>query len=145
MDPLSITTGIIALYSTLLQLREFAAIYAEAPQVISYIQRDCSTTLNIIRRARSKLDQLDALLTDDDKTDHESIRRDLLGNIEELLRKLFSLQSTLKDLLRSPDTNFDQLRNLVTTRAKINVLRGLHRDIVERREVFERLQRSLDS
>jgi hypothetical protein len=145
MDPLSIATGIITLYSTLLQLKKFKDSYTEAPQIILDIERDCSITLKIIRKAKSRLDRLDGLLTADDHINDESIKRDLVDNINELKPQILSLQNDLKRFLELPNTNFDQLKSWVTRPSQVRRLKDWHRKIVERREHFERLQRDLDS
>jgi len=145
MDPLSITTGIITLYSTLLQLKKFKDSYTEAPQIIIAIERDCNITLNIIRNARSRLDRLDRVLKVDDHINDESIKRDLVDNIKELQPQILSLQNDLKRLLELPNTNFHQLKSWVTRPSQVRRLKDWHRKIVERRKHFERLQRDLDS
>lgn len=145
MDPISITTGIISLYSTLLQLKKFKDSYTEAPQIILAIERDCSITLKIIRKAKSRLDRLDRVLTADDHINDESIKRDLVDNIKELKPQILSLQNDLKRFLELPNTNFHQLKSWVTRPSQVRRLKDWHRKIVERRGHFERLQRDLDS
>jgi len=145
MDPLSIATGIITLYSTLLQLKKFKDSYTEAPQIILDIERDCSITLKIVRKAKSRLDRLDGLLTADDHINDESIKRDLVDNINELMPQILSLQNDLKRFLELPNTNFDQLKSWVTRPSQVHRLKNWHRKIIERRKHFERLQRDLDS
>jgi hypothetical protein len=145
MEPLSITTGIITLYSTLLQLKKFKNSYTKAPQTISDIERDCSITLKIIRKAKSRLDRLDRVLTVDDHINDESIKRDLVDNIEELKPQILSLQNDLKRFLELPNTNLHQLKSLVTRTSQVDRLNDWHKKIVERRKHFERLQRELDS
>lgn len=145
MDPLSITTGIITLYSTLLQLKKFKDSYTEAPQIILAIEHDCSITLKIIRKAKSRLDRLDRVLTVDDHINDESIKRDLVDNVEELKPQILSLQDDLKRFLEVPNTNFHQLKSWATRPSQVHQLKDWHRKIVERRKHFERLQRDLDS
>jgi hypothetical protein len=145
MEPFSIATGIITLYSTLLQLKKFKDSYTEAPQIILDIEHDCSITLKIIRKAKSRLDRLDRVLTVDDHINDESIKRDLVDNINELKPQILSLQNDLKRFLELPNTNFDQLKSWVTRPSQVRRLKDWHRKIVERREHFERLQRDLDS
>jgi hypothetical protein len=145
MDPLSITTGIITLYSTLLQLRKFKDSCAEAPQVILEIERDCSITLKIIRKAKSRLDRLDRVLTKEDRFNDGCIKNDLVDSIEKLKPQILSLQNDLKRYLELPNTNFHQLKSWVTRPINVSQLRDWHKKIVERREHFERLQRELDS
>jgi hypothetical protein len=145
MDPLSITTGIITLYSTLLQLKKFKDSYTEAPQIVLAIERDCSVTLKIIRTAKSRLDRLDRVLTVDDHINDESIKRDLVDNIKELKPQILSLQDDLKRFLELPNTNFDQLKSWVMRPSQVHQLKDWHRKIVEKRKHFERLQRDLDS
>lgn len=148
MEPLSITTGIITLYSTLLQLKKFKDSYTEAPQIILAIERDCSITLKIICKAKSRLDQLgqlDRVLTVDDHINYESIKRDLEDNIKELKPQILSLQNDLRRFLELPNTNFHQLKSWVTRPSQVRRLKDWHGKIVERREHFERLQRDLDS
>jgi hypothetical protein len=144
MDPLSITTGIVTLYSTLASLKRFRDEYRNAPQVIKDIEVDCEVTFQIIRHAKDILDTRDSLLGPDDFESVVNIRAELAKHINLLQLQVEDLRNELlKFMLSQPSTRFGMLTSKTMLPWATQPFTEAHTKIVKRRKEFERLKQSL--
>ena len=144
MDPLSITTGIITLYSTAWGLKKLVDSYREAPEVIKTLERDCDETLDIILHTKSRLDSYERHPTPEDAFNPIDIRQKLREHIINLHPDIKALKAELRTLLRPPATNYEHLRGLILKAHHVSNLKVLHKKIHGRLPHFDRLLKSLD-
>jgi len=145
-DPLSITTGIITLYSALLQIKRLKEAYKQAPQIVSALEEDCDATLKIIRHAKSRLDRLEVILKNDDYIGAVNIRDELETRILLLRPEIEALQIDLCDFLRRPSKTWslDQVTAFFTRSNQMRRLTEMHNKMAQKRQIFESFQRALD-
>jgi len=144
MDPLSITTGIITLYSTIWQLKRLKDAQAEVPEVIRLLEADCDHTLGVILHTKSRLDSHDRHPTPNDVFNPIDIREKLRANIACLHPEVKSLQAALTTLLQSPGTNYDYLKSLLVKQRHVTHLKSVHKKIAGKLEHFDRLLQALE-
>jgi hypothetical protein len=144
VDPLSVTTGIITLYSAVWQLKSLKDSYTDAPEIIRSLERDCDETLTVILHTKYRLDSYDRQLTPDDTFNPVDIREKLRNYIATLHPEAKALETELTALLRSPETNYAYLKSLVVKAHHVRHLENMHKKIVDRLVQFDRLLRSVD-
>ncbi len=144
MDPLSITTGIITLYSVVWQLKSLRDSYREAPETIKALARDCDDTLNVILHTIWRLDSYEPDPDPDKTFNPVDIRYRLREHIATLYPEVKALREKLAAIQREPETNWDHLAAHVLKRPRLSHLEGVHRRIAERLVQLDRLLRSVD-
>lgn len=144
MDPLSIITGSITLYSAVWSLKKFKDSYSEAPEFISELLEDCNQTLKILLHAKSILRQLDKTLVNQDVFGPVNIRDELNGNIACLQPDIEALQKQLTALEHPAKTNYDLWKKRVKRFLQISQLEESHKKIFKKLKRFEQIRQSLD-
>ena len=147
MDPLSITTGIITLWSVLSKIKKFKDAYDEAGSVLTTLENECELTLDIIRSTKRDLDRLE-LITGSYYVDGDVNNRQKLARIiKELRPDLLSLSDEITRLSAEPKT-----RVALWTRQGRRLLQSppgnvaqLQKRIIKKREEFTQLRAALDS
>jgi hypothetical protein len=146
-DPLSITTGIITLWSVISKIKKFKAAYEEAGNLLNTLESECELTLDIIRSTKRGLDRLELITGSYYIDGGVNIRQRLARTIEELRPDLFSLSKEITQLSAEPKTRL----SVWTSRGKRllqsppgNVAQ-LQKRIVKKREEFNQLRAALDS
>lgn len=144
VDPLSITTGIITLYSVVWQLKKFKDFYIDAPEIIRSLEEHCEETLNIILHTKYRLDSHERHPTPDDTINPVDIRERLRKNIATLHPEVKALQAELTTLLKSPETHYAYLKSLLVKARHASRLENMHKKIIDRLGQFDRILRSFD-
>lgn len=144
MDPLTITTGIITLYTAVWQLEKLRESYTNVPEIIKSLERDCDGTLRIILHTKYRLDRHDRHPSPDDPVNPIDIREEMRKIIALLHPEVEALKAELTTLLRSPETNYDYLKSRLVKARHVHHLQSMHKKIGERLVQFDRLLRSVD-
>ena len=144
MDPLSIITGSITLYSAASSLKKFKDSCSEAPEFISELLEDCNQTLKILLHAKFILRRLDRALVDKDAFGPVNIRNELKKNIASLQPDIETLREQLTALEHPAKTNYDLWKKRVKKILRKSQLEESHKKISKKLDGFERIRRSLD-
>jgi len=144
-DPLSITTGIVTLYSTVWSLRKLIIAYKDAPETVRLLARDCDETLDIVLHTKCRLDNYDRHPTPEDTLNPVDIRQKLRDNINALRPDIDALKEELRTLQRPAETNYAHLKKSILMPNHVSKLKGLQKKINSRLPQFDRLLKSLDA
>jgi len=137
MDPLTIATGIITLYSVVWHLRRLSESFTSVPAVVANLERETSWTLRILIHTQWRLYFDSGPLASDDynPTDIRGLLADVIG---ELRPEVQALRADLVEMLRPPETNFESIMHRLSM-THLSRLRRAHRAISERLRHFDRV------
>lgn len=145
MDPLSIATGLVTFYTTVLHIKAFTDALRDAPEIIATVEQECSQTLRTLCHTKSQLMWLEEIAPSDARSRITSIREDLLENIACLLHEGAELRLEIARLSKAPRTNLDQLKTWAARPRYVPRIVEAHKKLVTRRQAIERLRNVLDS
>jgi len=147
MDPVSITTGIVTLFSVLHKLKEYKDSCAKAHDVLLKLERDCKVTLDKILHAKRVLDRLELITGGYYTFGGDNVRERLETSITELQPELVALLAEISRLSIEPRTNLGLLKDIAKKALQIptDKLSERRERILEKTKNFELWQSALDT
>lgn len=145
-EPLAIATTIISLYSTLSALKRYKDSYANAPDIVKSLTRECDTTLLILTHTKSRLenDKTDNNPSDPENPLSPNIEAALQTYITALYPEVEALKQELWKLLRPPETNYHKFKAKLLTPYHVSRFKEIQTKINRDREHFNYLLRFED-
>lgn len=144
MDPLSITTAIVALGSTLIQLQILRANFTDAPDIIAVIENDCRVTTCVLEATKQVLSPRSK-----DDGDHDTPRvnmEDILrDNVAQFQLDIDALLSELKKLNTTHASRIGRLIQRGRMAWELRYLTAMHNKILAMQRQFEFMESYLQS
>ncbi|KAK4233352.1 ankyrin repeat-containing domain protein [Achaetomium macrosporum] len=143
MDPLSITTASIALYTTAIKIKRCLQDFANAPEVLKRLSNDCEVALHLLRAAQFRIDRRRHL--EDDEDTYQGIQVLLRQTVRSVFPLCLKLRNEIARLSSVPRTRYEGYIRQALRSRDVSILERMYDEIHSMMEDIQRFEHATNA